>query len=71
MILPLLNIDKVRLYSDTEHTAVISVEGWTRRGKVSDNGQEHFFGVVCVQHIKDSLRQDFLMNMKAHGPHSR
>jgi hypothetical protein len=61
MILPLLDINQVRLYSDTEHATIINVEGVVNRtmGEVVDEGQEHFFGVGCVQHIKDSLRQDF------------
>lgn len=43
MILPLLDIDKVGLYSDAEEAvAGISVEAWARRGKVVDKSQEHF-----------------------------
>jgi hypothetical protein len=61
MMLPLLNVNKIRLYNDAEEaTAVISVEGGVNRtrGEVVDNGQEHFRSWV-ITHIKDSLRQDF------------
>lgn len=43
MILSLLDVDKVRLYSDTEHATVINVEGVANRpmGEVVDERQEH------------------------------
>ncbi len=63
MILPLLDINQVRLYSDTEYATVINVEGVVNgsSGEVVDEGQEHSPSWVGtrVQHIKDSLRQDF------------
>lgn len=63
MILPLLDINQIRLYSDTEYSTVINVEGVVNgsMGEVVDEGQEHSWSWVgtSVQHIKDSLRQDF------------
>lgn len=63
MILPLLDINQIRLYSDTEHVAVINVEGVVigSMGEVLDEGQEHSPSWVgtSVQHIKDTLRQVF------------
>ena len=56
VVLTFLDIDKVRLYSDTETVTGISVEGMS--GKVVEQCDEHSRGGLS-QHIKDSLRQDF------------